>query len=144
MRNASDRPHREGFVCESCGRFIVTALEGLWRNPKTGSPRRFCDAACRQAALRRRRAGVAEDTPRQVTGGRNRRLSTTAREEATAISINARADTAREVDLNDPSTADRVRHNDQQSPAANPDEHWPLGDQASHNNKGGEITGTTP
>ncbi len=49
--------------------------QGLWANPRVGSPRRFCDPACRQAAYRRRRAGVAEDTPRQVTGGRDRRLT---------------------------------------------------------------------
>jgi hypothetical protein len=81
MRNASERPPREGFTCNSCGRFIVTAIEGLWRSPKSGSARRFCDPACRQAAHRRRRAGVAEDAPRQTTGGRDRHLTTIDRKE---------------------------------------------------------------
>jgi hypothetical protein len=77
MRDASDQPAREGFTCDSCGRFIVTAVEGLYRRPSTGSPTRFCDHSCRQAAYRRRRAGVAENTPRQNNGGRNRGLTDT-------------------------------------------------------------------
>jgi len=75
MRDASEEPSRAGFTCPVCGRFITTALEGLWANPNVGSPRRFCDPACRQAAYRRRRAGVAEETPRQTIGGRDRRLT---------------------------------------------------------------------
>jgi hypothetical protein len=75
MRDASDRPAREGFVCASCGRFVVTAVEGLWRARRAGSAQRFCDPACRQAAYRRRRAGVGEETPHQTKGGRNRRLN---------------------------------------------------------------------
>lgn len=75
MRDASDRPDRQGFTCESCGRFVVTAIEGLWRGRVVGSTRRFCDPACRQAAYRRRQVGVAENAPRQNTGGRNRRLT---------------------------------------------------------------------
>ncbi|MGH9155392.1 MAG: hypothetical protein ACRD1K_06035 [Acidimicrobiales bacterium] len=75
LRDASPEAGREGFECSVCGRFIVTALEGFWRNPSVGSRRRFCDPACRQAAYRRRRAGVAEDTPRQSSGGRDRRLT---------------------------------------------------------------------
>ena len=86
MRDASEEPGREGFTCPVCGRFITTVLVGYWANQKAGSPRRFCGPACRQAAYRRRRAGVAEDTPRQVTGGRDRRLTgppTASRKEAT-------------------------------------------------------------
>jgi hypothetical protein len=75
MRDASDPPARDGFTCPVCGRFIVTAVDGVWSAPTPGSPRRFCDPACRQAAYRRRRAGVNEDTPRQTTGGRNRHLT---------------------------------------------------------------------
>jgi hypothetical protein len=74
MRNASDKEGRESFSCATCGRVVVTAIEGLFCNPSVGSPRRFCSAACRAAAHRRRRAGVPEDTPRQRTGGRARRL----------------------------------------------------------------------
>lgn len=78
LRDASPEAGPEGFECLVCGRFIVTALEGFWRNPSVGSRRRFCDPACRQAAYRRRRAGVAEDTPRQTSGGRDRRLTRSA------------------------------------------------------------------
>lgn len=81
MRDASDRPNRDGFTCPVCARFIVTAVDGLWRNPSVGSPRRFCDPACRQAAYRRRRLGVAEDTPRQTKGGRDRSLTKPPRQE---------------------------------------------------------------
>ncbi|MGH9157109.1 MAG: hypothetical protein ACRD1K_15010 [Acidimicrobiales bacterium] len=75
MRDASDQPRREGFTCEGCGRLTVTAVEGIFRNPTVGSPRRFCTPACRQAASRRRRAGIPESTPRQHQGGRGRRLT---------------------------------------------------------------------
>jgi hypothetical protein len=81
MRDASDRPAPEGFTCPVCGRFIVTAIDGFWSTPTSGSPRRFCDPACRQAAYRRRRAGVTEATPRQTTGGRNRHLSPNKKEQ---------------------------------------------------------------
>lgn len=64
-------------MCECCGRDTVTAVEGLFRVPQTGSPRRFCSPACRQAAYRRRRAGVTELTPAQRQGGRNRNLQAT-------------------------------------------------------------------
>ncbi|MDA8282894.1 MAG: hypothetical protein M0Z42_06245 [Actinomycetota bacterium] len=74
LRYASD-PGRHGYHCGTCGRFVVTAIDGLFRNPATGSPARFCDAACRQAAYRRRRAGVEENTPLQHSGGRSRRLA---------------------------------------------------------------------
>ncbi|MDA8264737.1 MAG: hypothetical protein M0T79_05200 [Actinomycetota bacterium] len=77
MRDAFGPSDREGFACAGCGRFIVTAVADLWRNPSVGSPRRFCDPACRQAAYRRRRAGIAEDAPRQQTGGRGRSLRPT-------------------------------------------------------------------
>ena len=53
----------------------MTAVEGLFYNPTAGSKRRFCDAACRQAAWRRRKAGVAEATPLQRAGGRSRGLA---------------------------------------------------------------------
>ena len=75
MRDASNQPRRDGFTCAGCDRFTVTAVEGIFRYPSVGSPRRFCDPACRQAAYRRRRAGVAENTPLQRTGGRTRRLN---------------------------------------------------------------------
>ncbi len=75
MRDASDGAHREGLERPVYRRFIITALERLFANPRAGSPRRFCDPACRQAVYRRRRAGVAEDTPRQTSGGRDRRLT---------------------------------------------------------------------
>jgi hypothetical protein len=74
MRNASDLPARYGFVCASCGTLTVTAVEGLFSNPRVGSAQRFCSPACRVAAWRRRRAGAPEDTARQHTGGRTRRL----------------------------------------------------------------------
>jgi hypothetical protein len=67
-------PDREGFLCGPCGRFIVTAIAGLYRTGRRGSARRYCSAACRQAAYRRRRAGVPEDTPLQHRGGRGRGL----------------------------------------------------------------------
>ncbi len=75
MRDASDKAARHGFTCPVCARFTVTAVDGLFRNPGVGSPQRFCSPACRQAAYRRRRAGVPEDTARQTTGGRNRNLT---------------------------------------------------------------------
>ncbi len=65
---------REAFTCASCGHLTVTAIEGLFHNPQVGSPSRFCSAACRTAAWRRRRAGATEDTPRQHQGGSNRSL----------------------------------------------------------------------
>jgi hypothetical protein len=77
MRDASDRPTRAVSRCECCGRDTVIAVEGLFRNPEPGSPRRFCSPACRQAAYRRRQAGVDETTPAQPTGGRNRSLADT-------------------------------------------------------------------
>ena len=75
MRDASEEPPREGFVCESCGRFVVTAVAGLCRTARAGSPRRFCNPACHLAAYRRRRVGVPENAVRQSTGGRDRRLA---------------------------------------------------------------------
>ena len=80
MRDASDPPTRQGFTCPVCGRFIVTAVDGIWSAPTPGSPRRFCDPACRQAAYRRRHASVTEDTPRQPSGGRNRSLTANTKE----------------------------------------------------------------
>jgi hypothetical protein len=49
MRDASDSGTREGFTCPVCGRFVVTAVVGLYSTPTSGSPERFCDPACRQA-----------------------------------------------------------------------------------------------
>jgi len=74
MRDASDPAAREVSRCECCGTDTLIAIEGLFRNPTPGSPRRFCSPACRQAAYRRRQAGVAESTRPQRTGGRNRHL----------------------------------------------------------------------
>jgi hypothetical protein len=74
MRNASEDPGRASFTCALCGRVVVTAVEGLFSNPRAGSPRRFCSPACRVAAHRRRQAEIPENTPLQRTGGRNRRL----------------------------------------------------------------------
>jgi hypothetical protein len=74
MRNASAQPARSELTCARCGRRIITAIEGLFYNPPVGSPRRFCSPACRQAAWRRRRAGVDETAPSQLTGGRSRNL----------------------------------------------------------------------
>jgi len=69
----------EGFVCACCARFVPTALPGLLRLARRGSPPRFCSPGCRQAAYRRRRAGVGEDTPLQHRGGGARRLRPPAR-----------------------------------------------------------------
>ena len=74
MRDASDDPARETLLCQCCGRSVTIAIEGLFRNPQPGSARRFCDPACRQAAYRRRRAGVDEAVTLQRSGGRRRSL----------------------------------------------------------------------
>ena len=74
LRDASDRPARDVSRCECCGADTVIAVEGVFTNPRPGSPRRFCSPACRQAAYRRRRAGAGEDAPLQRSGGRDRRL----------------------------------------------------------------------
>lgn len=74
MRDASRSPARDGFTCEACARAVTTSIEGLYTNAKVGSPTRFCGPACRQAAYRRRQAGVAENTPLQYHGGRGRSL----------------------------------------------------------------------
>ena len=63
-----------GFVCPPCGRFIPTEVGGMVLRSRTGSPPRFCSPGCRQAAYRRRRAGVAEDVALQLRGGRDRSL----------------------------------------------------------------------
>ena len=84
MRNASRRPAAQvpndepactSFACACCGRTVVTAVEGIFYNPNVGSERRFCDAACRQAAWRRRHAGAPEATALQRRGGRARGLA---------------------------------------------------------------------
>jgi len=74
MRDASAEPVRQTLQCQCCQRTIVVAVEGLFANPRSGSPQRFCNAACRQAAYRRRKADVAETTTAQRSGGRDRRL----------------------------------------------------------------------
>jgi hypothetical protein len=72
--DGSEPPSRQGFWCSCCGQFSVTAVEGVFRNPSVGSPQRFCTPRCRQAAYRRRKAGVAENIALQHDGGRGRRL----------------------------------------------------------------------
>ena len=66
---------RTGYVCPPCGRFIATEVEGLALRVGRGSPPRFCSPGCRQAAYRRRQAGVAEDVRLQLGGGRDRSLT---------------------------------------------------------------------
>lgn len=66
---------RWGFTCQACGTGSVTTVDGLFTNPERGSQQRFCSPACRQAAYRRRQAAAPENTPRQHTGGRTRRLT---------------------------------------------------------------------
>jgi hypothetical protein len=66
---------RAGFTCPPCGRFVLREVEGVVLRASTGSPSRFCSPACRQAAYRRRRAGVGEDVALQVRGGRGRSLA---------------------------------------------------------------------
>ena len=65
---------RVGFVCPPCGRFVPTSVQGVVLRDGRGSPSRFCSPSCRQAAYRRRQAGVAEDMPLQLGGGRDRSL----------------------------------------------------------------------
>lgn len=73
-RTGPSEPQHTGFICPPCGRFIRTDLDAvLWR-ARTGSPPRFCSPGCRQAAFRRRRAGVDEGVRLQQRGGRNRSL----------------------------------------------------------------------
>lgn len=64
-----------GFVCPPCNRFVRTDLDGVLLRSRTGSKPRFCSPGCRQAAYRRRRAGVGEDAPLQHEGGAKRSLS---------------------------------------------------------------------
>jgi hypothetical protein len=68
---------RVGFVCPPCGRFVPTLVEGVVLRVERGSPPRFCSPGCRQAAYRRRQAGVGEDVPLQLGGGRDRSLKQT-------------------------------------------------------------------
>lgn len=79
MRDALSSSHhgdqRRGFTCQCCGFEVVTEVVGVFFNPDVGSQQRFCCPACRQAAYRRRRAGVAENTPAQRHGGRGRSLT---------------------------------------------------------------------
>jgi hypothetical protein len=42
MRYASGPPVRDAFRCACCGREVVTGMEGLFTDPRAGSPRRFC------------------------------------------------------------------------------------------------------
>ena len=73
-QSGSPEPAPVGFICPPCGRFIRTDLDGVVWRARTGSPPRFCSPGCRQAAYRRRRAGVAEGVGLQHGGGRNRSL----------------------------------------------------------------------
>jgi len=41
MRYASD-PARHGYHCAACGRFVLTSIDGLFRNPEARFPARFC------------------------------------------------------------------------------------------------------
>ncbi len=75
LRDASEMPLREGFLCANCGRFNVTVVPGVYANARVRSPQWFCNPACRQSAYRRRRAGVSENAPQQLRGGRSRRLN---------------------------------------------------------------------
>ena len=72
VRKASSR--RVGYICPPCGRFIATEVDGWSLRATRGSPPRFCSPSCRQAAYRRRQAGVAEDVALQLSGGRGRSL----------------------------------------------------------------------
>ncbi len=80
MRDAYPLPRTEDglartwLACQCCGRLIILSVEGLFRSPSSGSIRRFCTPACRQAAYRRRRAAAPEDAPAQHRGGRRRKL----------------------------------------------------------------------
>jgi hypothetical protein len=66
-------------VSPPCGRFVRTDLDGVLLRSRTGSKPRFCSPGCRQAAYRRRRAGVGEDAPLQHEGGAKRSLSSKGR-----------------------------------------------------------------
>ena len=72
MRDASDHPARDISRCECCGRDTVTAVEGLFSNPKPGSPRRFCSPEERRAVARvgnaKWRRDVVEHCPVLVLG----------------------------------------------------------------------------
>lgn len=68
-------PKRSGYTCPPCGRFVPTEVDGVVFRTRTGSPPRFCSPGCRQAAYRRRQAGVAEDVALQLRGGRDRSLA---------------------------------------------------------------------
>lgn len=73
-RRGSPEGQPAGFICPPCGRFVATDLDGVAWRARTGSLPRFCSPACRQAAFRRRRAGVDEGLRLQREGGRNRSL----------------------------------------------------------------------
>lgn len=81
---------RRGLICQACGRTVVITVEGLFDNPTRGSHQRFCSPSCRQAAFRRRRAGAAEDEPRQLTGGRDRHLTNRPQHQAEGSNFNRR------------------------------------------------------
>jgi hypothetical protein len=73
---------RVGFVCPPCGRFVPTSVQGVVLRDGRGSPSRFCSPSCRQAAYRRRQAGVSEDVALQLGGGRDRSLTRSGAEAA--------------------------------------------------------------
>jgi hypothetical protein len=74
-RGRAQTSKRAGFICPPCGRFVPTEVDGIVLRAGTGSPPRFCSPGCRQAAYRRRQAGVAEDVALQLRGGRDRSLA---------------------------------------------------------------------
>ena len=66
---------RHGFTCQACGQTVITDVEGPPSTTRTAAATSAsAHPACRQAAYRRR-AGTTENTPRQHTGGRTRRLT---------------------------------------------------------------------
>ena len=69
------RPRRTEFACARCQRTVTTAIEGLFYNPRVGSPQCFCSPSCRQAAWRCRRAAAPKATALRWRGERSRRLS---------------------------------------------------------------------
>lgn len=74
MRDASPAPQRNGFYCAASGRFNVTAVEGLFRQPQSGSPQRFLRPRMPSSRLPSA-ASRRPARPPQREGGRRRRLN---------------------------------------------------------------------
>jgi len=78
MRDAFPDPGdgiaRTGITCQHCRLPTTLTVKGVFHNPERGTQQRFCSPACRQAAYRRRLAGVPETTAPQRQGGRDRAL----------------------------------------------------------------------